>query len=252
MTLTVANPAVVRTALSRQTHGAASKAGSANVSHIWLYRTADTRANVEAAGYFNNARGSLTIGTLIKAVMAVDTAPVTEEYVVTAVAAAADVTIVRASAGAVNIPDNTTGNAAAAALAAGVGRQNITFYSNLVDITAADILTSWVPGYKFKILALDFFVDKPATTAAKLATVSPKITGVAVTGGAVALTSANCTPAGVKVAGSAVTALNTGSATDSISLTGSAVTAFVEGNGWFVLSLQNMDVADAIASLNAA
>lgn len=146
------------------------------------------------------------------------------------------------------ITDNTTG-AVGTTLAAGVGVQTIPLYTNLVDITAADILSLYVPGYKFKILAMDFVVDKPATTGSKAATLTPKISTVAVTGGVVALTSALCTPAGALVSGSAVTAANTGSASASISLTGSSVTAFVEGNGWVLLKIQNMDTADAIASL---
>lgn len=144
---------------------------------------------------------------------------------------------------------DNSGGSVGTTIAAGVGIQTLPFYTNLIDITAADILSLYVPGYKFKILAMDFVTDKPATTGSKAATLTPKISTVAVTGGVVALTSALCTPAGALVAGSAVTAANTGSAAASISITGSAVTAFVEGNGWVLLKVQNMDTADAFASI---
>ena len=112
-------------------------------------------------------------------------------------------------------------------------------------------MSAYVPGYVFKLLSMEFVVDKPATTGSKLATVTPQIAGVNVTGGVVALTSANCTPAGALVPGTAVTAANTGTASQGISLIGSAVTAFVEGNGTFFLTIQNMDTVNAISSLAA-
>lgn len=146
------------------------------------------------------------------------------------------------------LTDNTTG-AAGTTLAAGVGDFTLPLYVNLADLAAADLVTTFTLGFKFKILSMDFVVEKAATTAAKAATLTPKISGVAVTGGVLSLTSANCTPQGVVVAGTAVTALNTGASNATISITGSAVTAFVEGAGWILLRIQNMDSADAIASL---
>lgn len=148
------------------------------------------------------------------------------------------------------ITDNSTGTASTT-LAAGVGVQTIALFVNLADIAAADLLTTYTPGYAFKILKMDFAVEKAATTAAKAATLTPKISGTALTGGVLALTSANCTPQGAVVAGTAVTAANTGSKTDTISITGSSVTTFVEGAGWLLLEIQNMDTANAIASLAA-
>jgi hypothetical protein len=148
----------------------------------------------------------------------------------------------------VALTDNSTGTGGAT-LAAGVGISTLSTFVNLADILAADLVTTWTPGYKFKILSVDFVVTKAATTGSKAATLTPKISGVAVTGGVLALTSGNCTPQGVVVAGTTVTAANTGSAAATISITGSAVTAFVEGNGTIEIRIQNMDTADAIASL---
>lgn len=108
------------------------------------------------------------------------------------------------------------------------------------------------PGFAGKITAVNFRVgDTPATTAAKLATVTAEVAGVGVTGGAVALTSANCTPSGAQVAGSAITALNTFTSAQRIGVLVSAVTAFVEGNGYVELTVVNTDLAAAIASINA-
>lgn len=117
------------------------------------------------------------------------------------------------------------------------------FFFNLADIASGDMLTNYTVGHKFAILGVDFQVQKPATTAAKLASFNLEIgnPGTNLTGGVVALTSANCTPAGAAVAGSAITALNTGTSTDVISIEASAVTAFVEGSGWLMVRIQNLD-----------
>jgi len=147
-----------------------------------------------------------------------------------------------------DITDNT-GGAIGRTAAAGVGIQTLAFFMNLADIANGDLLTNYVPGYRFKILKADFRVLKPVTTGAKLATLNLEIGTTNLTGGAIALTSANCTPAGVAVAGTAITADNVGTATDSFSVEASSVTTFVEGNGWLLVSIQNMDDADAFASV---
>lgn len=143
--------------------------------------------------------------------------------------------------------DNMQANMAAAPNA--VGKQLFSFWINLAGLTDADVLTSFVPGFKFAIESVNFAVQKAVTTAAKLATITPKISSVAISGGVLSLTSDNCTPKGVVVAGSAVVETplgaansNHGSATDSISLTASAVTAFVEGDGQIEVLLHNLEV----------
>lgn len=146
---------------------------------------------------------------------------------------------------------DNSGGAPSGGLAAGVGVQQIALFVNLADIAAADVITALKPGFNGKVLAFDVYVDKPATTAAKLATLTPKIDTTAITGGVVAATSANATPQGAKIAGSAVTALNTFGPTDTLGVTGSAVTAFAEGSAWLVWTVQNMDVANAFAALAA-
>ena len=126
-------------------------------------------------------------------------------------------------------------------------RVPLALFTNLADITGADLLTAWTPGFNGRILSMEFFVEKPATTAAKLATLTPKINATNVTGGAVALTSANCTPQGARVAGSAVTAGFTFTPTDTIGIVGSGVTAFIEGGGWIILTMANDDLRTTLA-----
>ena len=89
----------------------------------------------------------------------------------------------------------------------------------------------------------------PVTTAAKLSTLNMEIGTTNTTGGAIALTSANCTPAGVLVAGTAITAANTGSSSDTISIEAASTTTFIEGDGYMLIKLQNMDTTDALASI---
>lgn len=99
----------------------------------------------------------------------------------------------------------------------------------LVAIANGDVLTGWTPGYAGKILAVEAQVTQPATTGSKLSTLNLEINATNVTGGAVALTSANCTPIGARVAGSAVTAADEFDADDTIAIEAASTTAFVEG-----------------------
>lgn len=145
---------------------------------------------------------------------------------------------------------DSSGGTAAAAVAAGVGKYCLDIPLQLVGITGnVDVVTGLVLGHKFKIITADFFVTKVVSTAAKAATLNLEIGTTDLTGGVIALTSANCTPLGAKVAGTSITANNTGSATDAISLEASGVTAFAEGDGFVRLTIQNMDTADAFASI---
>lgn len=107
----------------------------------------------------------------------------------------------------------------------------------LVSISAADLIVV-APGLDGFIENLEFLVTTAATTAAKLATLSAKINSVAVTGGAVALTSANCTPIGARIPGTQITAANRITKNDVLTITGSAVTAFVEGSGTLYVRLR--------------
>lgn len=149
------------------------------------------------------------------------------------------------------LTNNTGGSATQTALAAGVGVYNLNFQLDLADIADGDLVSDLLLGHKFKILESYFVATEPATTGAKATTLSLAITDVAVTNSAIALTSANCTPAGAKVQNAGALAANTGASTDTLSILAASTTAFVEGKGVLVVCIQNMDTADAIASLNA-
>lgn len=103
---------------------------------------------------------------------------------------------------------------------------------NLAAVTAAgDVLTELRPGIYGTIEYVEFAVTQPVTTAAKLASLNLEIDTTNVTGGVVALTSANATPLGKVIAGTAITAANTITPDSKISVEASDVTAFVEGQG---------------------
>lgn len=147
------------------------------------------------------------------------------------------------------LTDNSTGTASNT-IAAGSGVFTLAIPIVLVQITGAgDVLTTYTPGFRFKILSVDARVTQVATTISKAVSLNFEINTTDLTGGVVALTSANCTPLGAAIAGSSVTANNVGTATDSFSVESSSVTAFAEGAVVLLVRIQNMDTADAIASL---
>jgi|GEM_PF-906902 len=109
----------------------------------------------------------------------------------------------------------------------------------LAQITSAgDVLTNFTPGFAGKIVGLDFAVTVPVTTASKAVTLNAEIGTTNLTGGTVALTSANCTPLGAVVAGAAVTAANVFTASDTISIEAASVTAFAEGEGVLYIKMR--------------
>lgn len=133
-------------------------------------------------------------------------------------------------------------------LAAGVCRQIVSFPIALAGITAAgDVVTNYTMGFKGRIISLTFAVQTVVTTAAKAASLNAEIGTTDLTGGVVALTSANCTPAGALVAGSAVTANNAFTATGTVSIEAASVTAFAEGSGVLLVTIVNDDTLDALA-----
>jgi hypothetical protein len=105
------------------------------------------------------------------------------------------------------------------------------FPVDLVDVSAADVVTDFYPGVDGTIEDVQWVQRTPVTTAAKAATVTPKINTTALTGGVLSLTSAACTPLGVIVAGTQVTGANRITRNDTIRLTASSVTTFAEGKG---------------------
>lgn len=157
----------------------------------------------------------------------------------------------------VGIPDNTTGDNNVAALAAGVGVQTLvhplTSLATGLGVLAIDLMTTWTPGFKFKILSWDFITTVAGTGAGASQTFNLEIGTTNVTGGLLNVTLASTAAIGQVTPGAPVTGNNTGSASDSISIEMAAGgTVFTAGAGYFVIRVQNMDVADAVASMNAS
>lgn len=104
----------------------------------------------------------------------------------------------------------------------------------MANLANAQTLKIALP-FAFVVTTAAFRVgDKAVTTGAKAATATVQISGTAVTGGVMSLTSANCTPSGAAVASTAITANNqTQSVGQTLEVAISSVTAFAEGDGWF-------------------
>lgn len=108
----------------------------------------------------------------------------------------------------------------------------------MANLANAQVFKQKLP-FAFQVESALFRVgDKAVTTAAKLATATVQINGAAVTGGVMALTSANCTPTGAAVAATDITANNfTQTAGTTLEVAISSVTAFSEGDGWFEITV---------------
>lgn len=120
-----------------------------------------------------------------------------------------------------------------------VGAQmTLSLYTTLAGLVNTQVLAAAVP-FAFKLNSVGFRVRTPATTAAKLATLTGQIQGTPVTGGIISLTSANATPTNTLVAGTTITALNVGAAGNSVGVAVSAVTAFIEGDGYVEFNVTN-------------
>jgi hypothetical protein len=101
----------------------------------------------------------------------------------------------------------------------------------LSKLADGDIVTTLTPGFNGRIKGADFIVHDPATTGSKASTLNFEIGTTNLTGGTIALTSANCTPLGKVVAAAAITAGAGFTATDTISVEAASTTSFVEGTG---------------------
>ena len=114
-----------------------------------------------------------------------------------------------------------------------------TFDIELPLLANGDVITDWTPGFAGQFVSHAFRVTEAVTTAAKAGTINIEIDGVDVTGGVIALTSANATPAGKVINGTAITALNAFDADSVISWEGSGVTTFVEGSGQLIITVRH-------------
>lgn len=143
----------------------------------------------------------------------------------------------------------TAGAANNLAVATGAGQFTLSVYFRAAAITGNVLLFTYTPGYKFKIVRISAATVDAITTGAKAATLTTAIAGVPTTGGIVALAGAYALGA-EQASSAAITALNTGTNANAITVTASGVTAFTEGGFMLNIELQNMDTADAVASLS--
>lgn len=161
----------------------------------------------------------------------------------------------RSGSAQVAITDSTTGTAGTTA-AAGTGVTTLTIPIHLVALTtsAADLVTAYTPGYRFKILSVSFATTKLGTGTSASQVLNLAIGSTPVTGGVVTITLAGASTGtdvlGKLSAGTAVTAANVGLSTDTISLkVAGSGTVFTAGDGVLLIKLQNMDTADTAASI---
>lgn len=119
----------------------------------------------------------------------------------------------------------------------------LTFPVDLVNITGAgDVITGFRPGIAGTIESWCFVVNKPVTTADKLATLNLEIGTTNVTGGTIALTSAAATPQGKVIESAAITGANTLTRESALSVEAASVTAFSEGTGSIQIRIRKSSV----------
>jgi len=145
--------------------------------------------------------------------------------------------------------DNSTG-AATNTIAAGAGKFTLSVYFRANAITGNVLLYTYTPGFAFKIIRISAAVCDAITTGAKAATLTTAIAGAPTTGGIVIMSGTYALGA-EQASSAAITAAQSGSSAQAITITASAVTQFSEGGFMLNLEIQNMDTANAIASLAA-
>jgi hypothetical protein len=101
-----------------------------------------------------------------------------------------------------------------------------------------DVITGLDLDLQGKITAVRFLVTERVTTAAKAATLNLEIGTTDLTGGVLALTSANCGTLGAVINGTAITGNNAFTTEDNISVEATGVTAFAEGRGLLLVTIQ--------------
>lgn len=200
----------------------------------WSYVTSDSLATVLASGYFSDAtkkglrlgdRINVFSGTLNTAVYtAPTTADVGDANDFSSLPAMCTVVVSSISSGAASVQPGA--------------KRTVLMPLQLADI-ATGTFKIGMPA-AFVVLSALFRTAKPASTASKLATLTVGISGVAVTGGVMALTTANQNTIGGTVAATAITGANIGAAGATLEVTASAVTAFVEGDGWVEFTVADL------------
>lgn len=132
---------------------------------------------------------------------------------------------------------------------AGVGAYNITFPCHPATGTAAgEVVTEYTIGHKFRIIAWAFVPTVAMVGGSRVFNMEIDTTDVGTTPSTVTIPA---TAIGVVIPGTTVAGANTGSATQKFSIEVAAGgTSLSAGEGYFIVSIQNMDSADAVASLS--
>lgn len=155
---------------------------------------------------------------------------------------------------AADLTDNSTGSASTT-IAAGVGVYDLPLYAVLPigGTSAVDQVTTFTPGHKFKILAWSYLesVATTGTNSSRVYNMEIGTTDVGTSPSTLTVTTSGAA-VGRVIAGTAVSGANTGTSSDTISIEVAASgTTHDAGAGMFIIRIQNMDTADAIASLAA-
>lgn len=129
---------------------------------------------------------------------------------------------------------------------AGVGKYVISVSFTLSTISnAAQFHVT--PGHAGRLIKATMVAHTPASTASRLATLTPSIGGVNLLGGVLSLTTVALNTIDKELAATAITGRNVFTATQSILWTGSAVTAFAEGSAWLQMEIINDDTLKVLA-----
>lgn len=194
-------------------------------SRRWYYESADALNVILAAGYFSDATNKrMQIGDIVEIYSGtlntqLTTAPTTKD-----VGAVSEFASQPSKCEAM-----VSAIVSGAATVVPSAKRTVIQPLQLADIATGTFKIGMPTA--FIVLSSLFRTIKPASTASKLATLTVGISGTGVTGGVMALTTANQNTIGGTVAASAITALNIGAAGATLEVTASAVTAFVEGDG---------------------
>lgn len=150
------------------------------------------------------------------------------------------------------LTDSTTGTAGTT-LAAGVGCYWLSFPATIIAGTsAADYVTAITLGHKFKILGWNWLtaVAVAGASGSRVFNLEIGTTDVGTVVSTCTVTTAADATVGAIRPATTVTGANTGSATDTFSIeVASGGTSITGGSGSFNILVQNMDVADAVASM---
>jgi hypothetical protein len=148
---------------------------------------------------------------------------------------------------------DNSGGTLSNAINAGVGIQTIAIPVTLAvgGTGAADALTTYIFGHAFKILGWTYVTAVAGATGLnRIFNMEINAVDVSTVVSTITLSAANTGTVGTRVDGGAVSGAQTGAAGDSFSIEVAAGgTAFTAGSGFFIVSVQNLDTRDALASL---